>query len=146
MAAFSLLGKRASFVTQGPGTIIRCFFCPSCSHRNGLTFDWGFLVLFFLWVFFLTTWQVLQPIFVSFLFGKLFGPKPWGIVKNGKWLLSFKEQMPERFPLVSVYVQIYISIYTVHILIWYFIHKNVHLVYIWASCGCPGGSSLCVKR
>lgn len=46
MAAFSLLGKRASFVTQGPGTIIRCFSCPSCSHRNGLTLDWGFLFCF----------------------------------------------------------------------------------------------------
>lgn len=51
MEAFSLLGKRAFFVTQGPGTImfrLRCFVL----------------------VFFLTTWQVLQSIFVSFLFGE----------------------------------------------------------------------------
>lgn len=62
MAAFSLLGKRAFFVTQSPGTIIRCFSCLSCPHRDDLTFvsDWGFL----------TTWKVLQPIFVSFLFGE----------------------------------------------------------------------------
>lgn len=66
MAALSLSGKRTFFVTQGPGTIIRCLSCPSCSHRDGLTCDWGFLFV----LVFLTTWQVLQPIFVSFLFGE----------------------------------------------------------------------------
>lgn len=74
MAAFSLLGKRAFFfVIQGPGTIISCFSCPSCSHRDGLTFDWNLLFCFIFGVFFfffLTTWQVLLPIFVSFLFGE----------------------------------------------------------------------------
>lgn len=64
MAAFSLLGKRAFSGTQSPGTIIRCFSCLSCSHRDNFTFvsDWFF--------FFLTTWQVLQSIFVSFLLGE----------------------------------------------------------------------------
>lgn len=78
MAAFSLLGKRAFSGTQSPGTIIRCFSCLSCPHRDDLTFvsEWGFfdyLASFAVYFCILSVWGE-----------KLFGPKPRGIGKNGE--------------------------------------------------------------
>lgn len=108
MAAFSLLGKRAFSGTQSPGTIIRCFSCLSCSHRDNFTFvsDW-----FFFFFDYLASFAVYFCI-LSVGGEKLFGPKPRGIGKNGECCSP-----SENRHLSVVYVQTGISTYTVHILI-----------------------------
>lgn len=122
-AAFSLLGKRAFFVTQSPETIIRRFSCLSCPHRDDLTFvsDWGFWLLgkfcsLFLYPFCLVR-EVVWP----------------QTSRNWKewWVTAFLQRTSDsmcRF--TCPYIQ-YTYLFDTY--------KNIHLMYTWASCGCPRG-------